>query len=469
MKCWWERLCGNCTLGRLQLFTVLFLKLVQLSNQGRNSQLLDTILDNYDHRVRPLADSGDAVIINMTIVLGILTELNENQQVAAFVISHVQKWHDPALQWEPNDFDGQTQLIVPQKHLWIPKLFVYNSKDTKLMLNDNLFDARIQSTGDVKINIPQFVSCICRLSIELFPFDFQWCPVAIASPVLTVTEMDAFVTDPPQNSYFTGNAEWEYQRVIVKKIVFTEEDEQRVEIQYIFQLKRRPMFYLTVIVAPNFLISFLSILGIFSPGTNDGERNEKVSLGLGSLLAMTVLLGIVAGAMPKSNSIPLLGYYILAVILICATAVAVSMTFLAINKKLIQHHKMPTDFAYRVMWVRPRTRESRRHYSKMSSMVMFQPNIERIKKLQGMIPKFESIGLEAIYHEVASIVHYSQSLIFRLKRKEAKKAIEFEWNRIFVRLDYCCLFVFEILNLLVLAFFLQFAWVKPPEMPEILI
>lgn len=33
----------------------------------------------------------------------------------------------------------------------------------------------------------------------------------------------------------------------------------------------------------------------------------QVSLGLGSLLAMTVLLGIVAGAMPKSNAIPLLG------------------------------------------------------------------------------------------------------------------------------------------------------------------
>lgn len=35
----------------------------------------------------------------------------------------------------------------------------------------------------------------------------------------------------------------------------------------------------------------------------------QVSLGLGSLLAMTVLLDIVAGAMPKSNSIPLLGEF----------------------------------------------------------------------------------------------------------------------------------------------------------------
>uniref|UniRef100_A0A1I7WUB1 Amino acid transporter n=1 Tax=Heterorhabditis bacteriophora TaxID=37862 RepID=A0A1I7WUB1_HETBA len=43
---------------------------------------------------------------------------------------------------------------------------------------------------------------------------------------------------------------------------------------------------------------------------------------------MTVLLGIVAGAMPKSNAIPLLGYYILIVICLCAIAVSISMAFL---------------------------------------------------------------------------------------------------------------------------------------------
>lgn len=91
-------------------------------------------------------------------------------------------------------------------------------------------------------------------------------------------------------------------------------------------------------------------------------------MGLGSLLAMTVLLDIVASAMPKSNSIPLLGsllisfigfiltvqtpksnfrrllyrtyiifnvffrnsgYFIVAEILVCALAVAVSMGLLS--------------------------------------------------------------------------------------------------------------------------------------------
>uniref|UniRef100_A0A0N4Z9J1 Neur_chan_LBD domain-containing protein n=1 Tax=Parastrongyloides trichosuri TaxID=131310 RepID=A0A0N4Z9J1_PARTI len=453
----------------LKIFTnnLFFYFLFTHFNFINGSRLIEHILNEYDNRIRPYADYYRPVMINMTIVLGILTELNENQQVAAFVISHIQKWHDPQLQWDPAKYNDQLQVIIPHKDIWVPKMFVYNSKDTKMMLDDNHFDARISYNGNVKINIPQYVNCICRLHIETFPFDTQYCAIALASPLLTVDEMNVTVVDPPELSYFTGNAEWELKGVKVKRIEFPEEDEWRVEVQYIFQLKRRPMFYLTVIVAPNFLISFLSILGIFSPGSNEGERNEKVSLGLGSLLAMTVLLGIVAGAMPKSNSIPLLGYYILSVILICATAVAVSMSFLAINKRFIDNNKMPTDFAYRLMGVKPRTIESRRHYSKISSSFMFTTT-DRIKRSK-IFTEFETPGIEAIYNEVSGIMQYHQNLIFQMRKKEAKKAIEFEWNRIFVRIDYCCLLFFELLNVLTLGFFLQFAWISPPPQPEQLI
>uniref|UniRef100_A0A0K0EJU9 Neurotransmitter-gated ion-channel ligand-binding domain-containing protein n=2 Tax=Strongyloides stercoralis TaxID=6248 RepID=A0A0K0EJU9_STRER len=431
------------------------------------SHLIEYILYEYDNRIRPYADYNFPVMVNMTIVLGILTELNENQQVAAFVISHVQKWNDPQLQWNPEKFNNQTQVIIPHKYIWVPKLFVYNSKDTKMMLDDSRFDARISYNGNVKINIPQYINCICRLHIETFPFDTQYCAIALASPLLTIDEMNVTVLQPPELSYFTGNAEWELKNVTVKRIEFQEEDEWRVEVHYIFQLKRRPMFYLTVIVAPNFLISFLSILGIFSPGSNDGQRNEKVSLGLGCLLAMTVLLGIVAGAMPKSNSIPLLGYYILSVIIICATAVAVSMSFLTINKRFIDNNKMPTDFAYRLMGVKPRTIESRRHYSKISSSFMFSTT-DKVRKNK-IFTGFETPGIEAIYNELSSIIRYHQNLIFQMKKKEAKKAIEHEWNRIFVRVDYCCLLFFELLNILTLGFFLKFSWNLPPSQPEQLI
>ncbi|GMS96382.1 hypothetical protein PENTCL1PPCAC_18557, partial [Pristionchus entomophagus] len=297
------------------------------------SLILRDLFANYDARVLPF--SNGPVVINMTVVLGILIELRENEQLAAFVISHTQRWYDKRLTWNPSFYRGQNQVIVPQSLVWLPKMFVYNSLETKEMLTANRADVRVYSDGLVKANLPQHVSCICRLSIENFPFDVQFCAVALASPLLTVQEMMAASSQPPADSYFAGNAEWLLFNVTVRQMEFREEDEYRIEVHYIFHMQRRPVYYLTVIVAPTFLISALSILGIFSPASNDGPRSEKVSLGLGSLLAMTVLLGIVAGAMPKSNVIPLLGYYILIVICLCAVAVAISMAFLAITREYI--------------------------------------------------------------------------------------------------------------------------------------
>ena len=225
------------------------------------------------------------------------------------VISHVQKWTDPKLSWDLEKFNGVREVVIPQSFIWVPKLFIYNSMDTKAMLTEDRYDVRVSHNGRVKINIPQYVSCICRLQIDMFPFDTQFCAVALASPLLNTEEMDVNATKPPHDSYFAGNAEWEVMNVTVRHMKFMEEGEFRAEVHYILHLHRRPIYYLTVIVAPTFLISVLSILGIFSPGSNEGPRGEKVSLGLGSLLALTVLLDIVAGAMPKSNSVPLLGKY----------------------------------------------------------------------------------------------------------------------------------------------------------------
>jgi hypothetical protein len=43
------------------------------------------------------------------------------------------------------------------------------------------------------------------------------------------------------------------------------------------------------------------------PNSSHGERNEKMTLGLTTLLSMAIILNITASAMPKSSNLPLLG------------------------------------------------------------------------------------------------------------------------------------------------------------------
>ncbi|KAK5985588.1 hypothetical protein GCK32_010688, partial [Trichostrongylus colubriformis] len=195
---------------------------------------------------------------------------------------------------------------------------------------------------------------------------------------------------------------------------------------YILHLNRRPIYYITVIVVPTFLISALSILGIFSPGSNDGPRNEKVSLGLGSLLAMTVLLDIVAGAMPKSNSIPLLGFYIIVVIMLCAIGVAISMALLGMSRSYIQTEQLPSRMAYR--------------------------------------PRFPDLA--AIYAQLTEVSRAQRTYRERIERMQWNCRVEKEWNKIFSRIDHIFLFLFQSANVLVLLMFLRYAFIPVPELPD---
>uniref|UniRef100_A0A914KHH0 Uncharacterized protein n=1 Tax=Meloidogyne incognita TaxID=6306 RepID=A0A914KHH0_MELIC len=447
-----------------------------------STDLLDFLFGGYDKRIRPFSDQQRPVIIEMTIVLAILTELRENQQVASFVISHIQKWKDPRLIWDQKLFSGLKQIVVPHSTVWLPKMFIYNSMDNKEMLTENRFDIRISSDGHIKANIPHYVSCICRLNISLFPFDTQFCAIAQASPLLSIQEMDVNTTKPPKDSYFSGNAEWELLNVTVRATKFMEDGEERVEVHYIIHLRRRPVYYITVIVAPTFLISALSILGIFTPGTNDGPRGEKVSLGLGSLLAMSVLLDIVSAAMPRSNSIPLLGHYIIFTIVLCAVGVGVSMLLLAMSRHFIQSGELPSEKLYRNLLLDPH-QEKHYHHSAFSSayknykdsreplnnnceLDYYTNNNNKNGQPTNFIlkPKI-SYEFQTIQSQLQIIVDAQKKFREKIEIHKERQMIQREWNRVFARFDYLFLFLFSGANLLFLILFLRYMWHPAAELP----
>ena len=40
--------------------------------------------------------------------------------------TYFQKWHDFQLQWEPNDYDGITQIRVAPDKIWLPDIVLFN-------------------------------------------------------------------------------------------------------------------------------------------------------------------------------------------------------------------------------------------------------------------------------------------------------------------------------------------------------
>ena len=75
-------------------------------------------------------------------------------------------------------------------------------------------------------------------------------------------------------------------------------------ISMTIQMRRKPLFYVFNMILPCLVITLVALLGFYMPS----DSGEKVSMGITTLLSMTVFLMLVAENMPPtSDVIPLVG------------------------------------------------------------------------------------------------------------------------------------------------------------------
>ena len=73
-------------------------------------------------------------------------------------------------------------------------------------------------------------------------------------------------------------------------------------------LRRKPHFYLVNLIIPTSIITLIAIIGFFTTSSASGMREEKVSLGITTLLSMSILMLMVSDQMPTTSTfIPLIG------------------------------------------------------------------------------------------------------------------------------------------------------------------
>lgn len=93
----------------------------------------------------------------------------------------------------------------------------------------------------------------------------------------------------------------------VQVTIFSCCEEPYIFINNYILIRRRPLFYVFNMVVPCLLITLVALLGFYMPS----DSGEKISMGITTLLSMTVFLMIVADKMPPtSDDLPLIGLYI---------------------------------------------------------------------------------------------------------------------------------------------------------------
>lgn len=103
------------------------------------------------------------------------------------------------------------------------------------------------------------------------------------------------------------STEWDLTKIVTIKDAHNYSccpDELFPFISITIEIKRKPMFYVFNLILPCVLITGIAMLGFYMPS----DSGEKVTLGITTLLSMTVFLMLVAESMPPtSDSLPLIG------------------------------------------------------------------------------------------------------------------------------------------------------------------
>ncbi|MEQ2265631.1 hypothetical protein XENORESO_010244 [Xenotaenia resolanae] len=188
----------------------------------------------------------------------------------------------------------------------------------------------LRNDGQVMWDQPAITKSSCSVDVAFFPFDVQECHLTFGSWTHNGNQMDLFnALDSADLADFVPNVEWEVLGMPAKKnvILYGCCSDPYPDITFTLHLKRRASFYIFNLLIPCMMISFLAPLGFYLPA----DSGEKVSLGVTVLLALTVFQLLVAESMPPSESVPLIGKYYIATMMMVTASTALTIFIMNIH------------------------------------------------------------------------------------------------------------------------------------------
>lgn len=281
----------------------------------------------YDSRVRPIMNHSVPTTVSFSMSLYQILSINEKHQSVDLNVWVIQKWKDDFLGWNPYLYGMINTTILPYEAIWLPDTYLYNSvvmnrEETERYINvvvsTNFWKG--ERGAEIKFMYPALYRTSCMLDIRFFPYDQQECKLVISSWTSSKSDIDYEAEfDHVNLDNFIPNEEWV---VVSFKIVRIEEKfvccpEPWVLLEAILIVRRKPLYYIVNLVIPTSVITMVAVTGFFTAASTSSERREKLSLGIDSLLAMSILMMMVSEQMPTtSDYVPLFGVFYLTIIIV---------------------------------------------------------------------------------------------------------------------------------------------------------
>uniref|UniRef100_A0A8C8S6P0 Neurotransmitter-gated ion-channel transmembrane domain-containing protein n=1 Tax=Pelusios castaneus TaxID=367368 RepID=A0A8C8S6P0_9SAUR len=138
------------------------------------------------------------------------------------------------------------------------------------------------------------------------------------------------------------NGEWEIIHKPARKNIdrsVSPDSSKYQDITFYLIIQRKPLFYIINIVLPSILIAFMAIFVFYLPA--ESECGEKMTLAISVLLAQSVFLLLISQRLPATSlSIPLIGKYLLFIMLLVTAVVGTCVIVLNIHFRTPSTHVM---------------------------------------------------------------------------------------------------------------------------------
>ncbi|CAJ0608002.1 unnamed protein product [Cylicocyclus nassatus] len=305
-------------------------------------QLVHDLLDKYDKKAKPMWDNSKPINVSFSMDLYQILELNEPQQYILLNAWIIERWYDEFLYWKPEDYQNISELRLPYDSIWLPDTTLYNSlvmkdDDTRRLLNAKLTTDHKRRAAFIELLYPTIYKFSCLLDLRFFPFDVQVCTMTFSSWTYDQKGIDYFpYSEKIGTSNYLENEGWYILKTKITRneVKYSCCPNKYTLLQLTLYLRRKPLFYIVNLIIPTSIITLIAIVGFFTTSSASGMREEKVSLGITTLLSMSILMLMVSDQMPTTSTfIPLIGWFILAMIIVISLGTVVSSVIIAIQKR----------------------------------------------------------------------------------------------------------------------------------------
>ncbi|VDO62369.1 unnamed protein product [Haemonchus placei] len=268
------------------------------------ARLYKTLLENYNQRLPPVTTIGNKseridlprFEVTVTLLFLKLIRMVETEAKVDFLFDYQMSWIDERLKWSPDDYCGITHLYVGFEDIWIPEVSIVEA----------------HSSQDFREDYQKHVW------VQDFPFDEQHCAVKLMPQSFSPQEYGIQTKLGPDLTTALDSLS-----------------------SYMFLMKRNPSFYLSMIIAPSFVINVLSILGVFLKAA---DSMGKLGMALTNIMSLTFVLGILATTLPKTEQLPRIGIYVVVNLSIMVAALIIVLTLPHVTRRIFSRIGMADDF-----------------------------------------------------------------------------------------------------------------------------